>query len=70
MYSVRIRWAKRGGHVHARVFTSERGPDYTHSGAGTLIFREGFDWDQFCIIMGSARAPDQVIEFLKEEDET
>jgi hypothetical protein len=36
---IRIRWGKRGGHFHCRVFTAP-GPDRTFANCGTIVFDE------------------------------
>lgn len=44
--SFRVRYAELGGHVHAKVWSSEYGPDTTHGLNGTLVFRES-EWASF-----------------------
>jgi hypothetical protein len=45
MTHFRLRWEKRGGHVHMRVFSAERA-GATHGKNGDLVFREA-EWESF-----------------------
>lgn len=44
--SFRVRYAKLGGHVHVKVWSSEFGPETTHGSNGSLVFRES-EWRAF-----------------------
>jgi len=44
--SFRVRYTKLGGHIHARIWSSEFGPETTHGCNGTLVFRES-EWPTF-----------------------
>lgn len=44
--SFRVRYAKLGGHIHVKVWSSEYGPDTAHGLNGRLAFRES-EWLTF-----------------------
>ena len=48
--SFRIFYRKLGGHYHARVGSSEFGPDTTHGLNGTLVLRES-EWPAFRLLL-------------------
>ena len=64
--SVRIRYQLLGGHVHARVFSSEFGPQTSHGLNGTLTFRPA-EFAAFRATLELGRESGTAIEFVDDE---
>lgn len=45
MTDFRLRWQKRGGHIHVRIFASAK-ENATHAQNGMLLFTEQ-EWESF-----------------------
>lgn len=70
--SYRVRFQTLGGHVHARFWSSEFGPETTHGSNGGLVFRVGEDWENFksMLIVGAKMTTPLlgVVEFIDETE--
>lgn len=66
--SIRIRHQKIGDHVHARVFSSEFGPETTHGLNGILVFRL-VEWEAFRDTLELGYLSLAAVQFVDDEKE-
>lgn len=60
----RLRWSKRGGHVHVRMFSAPS-PYVTHGKCGDLVFQED-EWVSFQLCLRNNA--DDTVDIVHEDE--